>query len=68
MDRIPPSSAFAATCCLCGIIGAGFVLLGLAMADEYAVGTGAFLALIWGPPLGLLAAFLTWGVRRVVLR
>jgi phosphate/sulfate permease len=68
MERVTPSRAFAAVCCLCGIIGAGLAFLGLATVNAYGVAAGAILALIWGPLLGLLGAFLAWGVRRLVLR
>ena len=40
----------------CASIGAALVALGVASVSEYGVAAGLFLAVVWGPIMGLLAS------------
>ena len=52
----------------CASIGAAPVVLGVASVSEYGVAAGLFLAVVWGPIMGLLASGVTWGIRLAVVR
>ncbi len=63
-----PGRAFKWGWIACASVGAALVALGVASVSEYGVAAGLFLAVVWGPIIGLLASGVAWGIRLAVVR